>query len=250
VPLCLFVLDIWPWDPPKSSGLTPENPRRARRACQDARGIVAPSEYVRRRCLELFDAPLDKMIVAPPGVESVLGEPHRSIVEPPYIVVAGNTCPSHNHARVLDACNLLSVEFPHTLVAAGEACTGEPAAWGPNVVRIERCPGAQLAGLYQNAAAVIIPDLHQGSGHHVLEALATGALVIAPKLDAIPECSGGHVLYYNHESTESLRRVIRRVLEEPPGPPTERQRAARRAREFTWERCAWKVASVFKRVAP
>jgi glycosyltransferase involved in cell wall biosynthesis len=247
VPMCLYLLDPWPWDPPPGSGVAPESARRAKKACQEAAGIVVPSEHVRRRCLDMFEAPLDKVVVAPPGVDPVFGKPNGSLIPPPYIVAVGPTCPSHNHARVIEACERLAADVAHTLVIAGHACEMEPASWGPQVMRIERLPDAQRAGLYQNAAAVVLPHLHDGAGMELLETLGAGALVVAPKLGAIPELGGNTPVYYNHESTESLRRTLRRVLEDPESTPGDRQRAAKQCREYTWERTAWKVAQVFKK---
>ncbi|MFP4500391.1 MAG: glycosyltransferase [Candidatus Hydrogenedentota bacterium] len=249
VPMSVYVLDTWPWEPPRESGIPPTSVRHARRACQEARAIVVPSEYTRRRCLELFDAPLDKMVVAPPGVSRHYAQPHESIVAPPYIIVLGATCPSQNHSRVLAACENLAGDIPHTLVVMGEACHAEPGAWPAHVVRIERCPNAQRAGLFQHAAAVVLPVLHEGSGIDALDVLCAGAVIIAPKVGAIPEVAGNAPVYYNHESAESLRRTLRRVLEEPPTTPAERQRSAKRAIDYSWERCAWRVAAAFKKTA-
>ncbi|HNR31830.1 MAG TPA: glycosyltransferase [Candidatus Hydrogenedentes bacterium] len=244
LPLWLYIVDVRPWEP---GGDRADDLKQAKRVCAEARGIVAPSEHTRRRCLELFDVPLDKVVVAPPGVDAVFADPSETIVEKPYLMIVGDTCKTHNYPLVFKGLAQIQKERLHTLVVTGTACNAEPTDWGPRGVRIEKCPDAQLAGLYQNAEAVIFATLHDGSGQRILEALRAGGVAVAPNLDAIPEVAGDYVLFYNHESVESFVRAVRRGLQEGPSNLDQRRRASKRAAEFSWEKCAWKALSAFKR---
>lgn len=244
IPVWLYIVDTRPWEP---GGDQESQLKQAKRLCIESRAIVSPSEYTRRRCLEVFDVPLDKVVVAPPGVDAVFAEQHGAIVEKPYLVVVGDTCKTHNFPRVFKAIAQIQKETPYTLVMIGNPCTEEPPTWGPRGVRIEKCPDQQLAGLYQNADAVIFAALHDGSGQRVLEVLRAGGMAVAPNLGAIPEIAGDGPVYFNSESIESIARSLRRGIDEGKTNQEQRRRAAKRAAEFTWEKCAWKALSAFKR---
>ena len=240
----LYILDTRPWEP---DGDMAGEIKQAKRVCADARAIIAPSEFTRRRCLQVFDVPLDKVVVAAPGVDPAFARPNESIVERPYIVIVGNTCKTHNYPRVFKAISQIQKETPHTLVIIGQSCQAEPPSWGPRGMRVERCPDAQLAGLYQNAEAVVFATLHDGSGQRVLEVLRAGGVIVAPNIGAIPEVAGDTPIFYNHESVESIVRGIRRAFQEGASTKEARLRASKRASEYTWEKCAWKALSAFKR---
>lgn len=244
VPQWLYILDTRPWEP---GGELAGVIKQVKRICADARAIIAPSEYTRRRCLKVFDVPLDKVVVAQPGVDAVFAKPNECIVERPYIVIVGNTCKTHNYPRVFKALAQIQQETPHTLVIIGQACQAEPPSWGPRGMRVERCPDAQLAGLYQNAEAVVFATLHDGCGQRVLEVLRAGGIIVAPNIGAIPEFAGDTPIFYNFESVESIVRGIRRAFQEGVSTKEARLRASKRAAEFTWEKCAWKALSAFKR---
>ncbi|MDQ1256962.1 MAG: hypothetical protein QG656_1562, partial [Candidatus Hydrogenedentes bacterium] len=54
-----------------------------KRICKEAAAIVAPSKFLQRRCLELLDVSLDRVIVAPLGVDDAFSFPQSSLAEEP-----------------------------------------------------------------------------------------------------------------------------------------------------------------------
>ncbi len=244
LPTWLYIVDVRPWEP---GGDLADDLKQAKRVCAQAHGIIATSEHTRRRCLEVLDVPLDKVVVAPPGVDTVFSEPNSSIVEKPYLMIVGDTCKTHNYPLIFKGLAQIQKETPHNFVVTGTACSAEPPTWGPRGVRIERCPDAQLAGLYQNAAAIVFAALHDGSGQRVLEGLRAGGMLVTPNLGAIPEVAADNTIFYNHESVESFVRSLRRAIQQGPESLDSRRRAAKRVAEYTWEKCAWKALSAFKK---
>jgi len=116
-------------------------------------------------------------------------------------------------------------------------------------MRIEHCPAAQLASLYQHCVFFICPTLYTGTGITVLYGMRAGARVLAGRVGAIPEVAGNIPLYFNPESVDSIRRAVRRALDEDPKKREQLSKVAPdRTVECTWERCAWKTLSAFKRI--
>jgi len=216
--------------------------------CAEARTVVAPSRFVQKQMLELLHVPMDRVAVAPAGVSAVFGEERPCPIEGPYLLFVGSTRSSKNVAALVRAFRRLSSSIPHSLVVVGHPGDAELDEWGPRILRIDRFPVPQLAGLYQHCDLLICPARYDGTAVTVLEGMRAGARIVAGRVGAIPELAGEAPIYFNVESVDSLMTALRRGLSETE---EERAQAVRTgksiAREFTWDKCAWKVVSAFKR---
>jgi glycosyltransferase involved in cell wall biosynthesis len=244
VPQILVALDLAPWD---RGGAGAPGFKNTKKACATARHIIAPTEHVRRRCLELFEAPMEKIVVAAPGVSPNLSKPTLSVVEKPYVVMFFDPLTAPLLHTVREAMELRKDEFPQTQVIVGPTLPDEPEQWGPRVVRIEQCPDAHLAGLYREADFFLYPAPDDGSGLRVLEALAAGVPVLAAGSRGVMEVAGDAPIYFNGESLDSFFQSLKRVLTE------EKQLRAKRihtgtqiAARFAWDKSMWKVLTTFK----
>ncbi len=222
--------------------------KQAAARCLKASAIAAPSEFIRRELRDLLEAPLDKVVVAPLGVDPVYGEEHPSIVDGPYVLVVGRTTHSRNLARFIEASERVTQDIPHTIVLVGQPGEAERDDWGPRVVRFLALPKAHLAGLYRHCALCVCPSLYEGSGIVPLEAMRAGALLASGRVGGIAEVAGDVPVYFNPESVESMAGAMRRGLTEGK---EERERRARVGKkmslEYTWERCAAQTLAAFRR---
>jgi glycosyltransferase involved in cell wall biosynthesis len=251
MPVILFATDLLSCEP---NVITQERAssatlRHYRKVCNNAVAIVSPSEFLRQSYLKLLEIPLNKIVVAPLGVDEGFGQPQRTIAEPPYFLVVGSTSPARNIPRLRDAIARLEPEHRHTLVVVGAPGEDEPSVWEGDVVRVEYCPIPQLAGLYQHCQVCIIPSLYDGTGLTALEALRSGAIIAAARTGAIPEFAGDAPFYFMPNNVTSVTNALRRALDEGPQERTNRGRAARQmVVGYTWESCAWKALSAFHRI--
>ena len=250
VPVVLLALDLRRWEPEhlKLERRAAARHKAIKRVSANAAAIVTPSESVQRKALHLLEVGLDKTVIAPLGVDEVFGEPQPSLVEGPFLLAVGDTREFKNIPRLRQVCAQLGKEFPHSLVVVGRPCEAEPDDWGPRVMRFEHIPTPYLAGLYQHCDAFIQPSLYEGSGVTVLEAMRTGAPVATSRTGGIAEAAGDTPFFFNPENVGSMVSNVRRILEEDAqARRTRTQVGVRAAAEFTWERCAWKVLSAFKK---
>ncbi len=250
-PLVLYSMDLhyFEKDYLRDRRRTDVSVRDVKRICGRAAAIVAPSEFMQRKHLELLDIPLNHVIVAPLGVEDVFTQPNACAIEPPFLVSIGDTREFKNIPRLREAFDILKDEFDHTLIVVGRPCEAEPDDWGPRVMRIEYCSAAHLAGLLQHCDVCVQPSLYEGSGVAVLEAMRAGAPVATSRTGGIAEVAGDTPFYFNPENTSSIVSTVRWAIEEGPELRNSRVKFGRQvAGEFTWERCAWKTLSAFKRV--
>ena len=251
VPMVFFVMDLSAYEGTLAQGGwgTGARLKAAKRVCQEAAAFVAPSQYIQDTLLEVLEVPLNKVVVAPLGVEPVFGEPQPGIVQEPYLLCVGDTDESLNLPRLRTALERLRDEIPeHSLVVVGSPGNAEPESWGQSVVRVEECAPAHLAALCQHCDLFVLPSLYAGSGVAVLQAMRAGAQVLASRVGGIPEVAGDVPIYFNPESVGSLMTAIRRGLQKDEAQRDQRIQHGRQvASEYTWENCALKTLSAFKR---
>jgi glycosyltransferase involved in cell wall biosynthesis len=250
IPQVLYAFDLIPWEPvPGEPARKLPETKSVKKAAAASLTVITPSEYLRRRCLELFESPLNHVMVAHPGVEPVFQEPHGTMVGQPYFVVYSDNLTAASLGHVREALDQLGKEYPHTFVVVGQETAPEPQDWGPRTVRIEFLPDNHLAGLYQNGTAFLYAGLCDESAVRVLEALHAGIPVVAPNSGAIPELAGKHPIYYNPASTATMIQCMRRALDEDPKSRPERIRLTRSATaKYNWEKCAWRFLAALKKM--
>lgn len=243
-PQVLLALDLSPWEGGRAGA---GNVKNIKRACAQAQHIIAATEHVRRRCLELFEAPLEKIVVAPPGVSAALSEPQGSVVEKPYMVFLYDPLSAPLLSTIRQALEKRQKEFPQTQVVVGPTLPDEPGHWGPRVVRIEQCPDGHLAGLYRQADFFLYPAPGDGSGLRVLEAMAAGVPVLAAGSRGVMEVAGDAPIYFNAESLDAFFQSLKRILSEDGQVRAKRIHTGQQiAARYRWDKTLWKVLSAFK----
>lgn len=249
LPHVFLALDLHPWENELGAPAKTAVATAVKKTCARAKALVAPSEYVRRRCWELFDVPLNKTVVAPPGIPVAFKDPQNPMVALPYLMVYDDGHPAESVRMTAEALKKNAHKLPENLVVAGPAAA-EPELWGENVVRVEYCPDAQLASLYQHCSAFICPGRSDGGMLRVLEALGAGACAVAPHSQVATEIVADAPFYYNPESRASFMQALTRVLELTPEEKAQRMRHDKAvAARFSWDQTAWKLLSAFKKTA-
>jgi len=87
--------------------------KAVKRVCENAAAIVAPSEFVQRKYLELLGIPLNKVVVAPLGVSEIFAMPQSCFVQKPYLLVVGATRVYRNLKRLREVFDVFKDDFPH-----------------------------------------------------------------------------------------------------------------------------------------
>ena len=110
-----------------------------------------------------------------------------------------------------------------------------------------RVDEATLELLYTRAQAVVVPSLYEGFGLPVLEAMARGQVVVVARTSSLPEVGGDAVLYVDDPGdAAAFATVLQRALADGETRASITSRAVKRAREFTWDRCAQRTAAVIR----
>lgn len=249
LPELLLVHDLGPWELESQKGGVGAVNKHIKRHCNQADALFMPSEHLRRRCLDLFEVPLNRGSVGLPGLDPVFRTEQSTMVDLPYVILYLSPLVSSCMEQVFKVREQLEAEFEHTIVIAGPGLPAEPTEWDGRVVRIEYLPDNHLTGLYQHASAFIYPGLHDGCGYAVLEALGAGLPVVAARSGALQEIAKDIPIYFNPGSSESLLQGVRRVLGFSKSERAQRVHLGQSiTSNYTWEKAAWKLVSALQRL--
>jgi glycosyltransferase involved in cell wall biosynthesis len=174
-----------------------------------------------------------------------------------YVCYVGNTMPHKNLPRLIEAMALVVRHRPD----ASLMLVGAPDKYRPAVeaaverfglqraVRfLGRVPEADLPAIMSAAAVFAFPSLYEGFGLPVLEAMACGTPVVTSTRASLPEVVGDAAATVDPLDSSGLAEQILRLIEDPGEAARLREAGLRRARAFTWRRCALEHLAVYRKV--
>jgi glycosyltransferase involved in cell wall biosynthesis len=106
------------------------------------------------------------------------------------------------------------------------------------IVDLDALSDESLHALYANAAVYLHPSRYEGFGFPILEAMASGAPVVASNATSIPEVAGTAATLVDPDDIDSMAAAVARLLDSQ----AERKRAAAAGRKqaalFSWRTAA------------
>jgi alpha-maltose-1-phosphate synthase len=179
-----------------------------RTAYQNADGVIAVSESMKRDVHELYDVPIDRVRVIHNGIDLTEYQPTRDAavleryqVRPdvPYMLFVGRITRQKGILHLVDAVRHLdpgvqvvlcagAPDTPQILQEMSEAVDRARAAGGHDIIWIrEMVPRDKLIALYTSAAVFVCPSVYEPFGIINLEAMACGTPVVASAVGGILE---------------------------------------------------------------
>lgn len=171
----------------------------------------------------------------------------------PFCLAVGAISPRKNMIRVVEAMERVKEDIPHHLCLVGG--TG----WNDHLIK-QRLQGSsiskrihhlgyvtdeQLHALYCVAKVFLYPSLFEGFGLPVIEAMAASCPVVTSDVSSMPEIAGDAALLVDPYKVDAIADAIRVICEQDKHAGRLREKGRKRARLFSWERCAKEICSVY-----
>jgi len=230
-------------------------PFAARRAVR----VIAVSEYGRQDLLDRFRLPPDHVVAIPHAanpqftpVASAADDRLAAELQLPrrYVLYVGTVQPRKNVDLLVQAFAQLAQGSDVELLIAGRVRPGYQPSFlrepPPRVRHLGPVSEAALAVLYRRALALCSPSSYEGFGLSLLEAMASGCLVVAGGNSAVPELLGDCGVLLHEVTVPALREALEDVLIDAPGYQDKRVRAAQRAARYSWDETARRTLAVYR----
>lgn len=221
--------------------------------CPDATAVV--SRTLQRHFESRFGRPVRYI---PNGVAPTVPQPPAGIrrwglEERGYFLYAGRLSPEKGLDVLIEAHR--DLHGPRLVLAGGSSYSEDymknlRASAGERTLFTGFLTGSDLAELYSNALAFVLPSRMEGLSVALLEALAHGLPVIASDIpenrELVDQC-GGYL--FRLDDVTDLRRVLQSVTASPQEALRTGERARRQVQaDFDWERIADDTVEFYREV--
>ena len=221
-----------------------------------AYAVFFVSDASRKRVQSILNVPMKKLSTIYHGMNHDLFNAHKKPLAHgfqkyvPYILSVSTINPHKNFETLIKAYAKLPekvIDAHHMLVVGKFVST----AYEQKIKRLVAqqnlenriiftgpVPLEDLPAVYQNAAVFVLPSLLETFGHPLVEAMASGAPVIASKSTSNPEILGGAGRLFKTTDPESLAKKLESVLKSQSTRDALREKGIKRAQDFSWEQSA------------
>lgn len=231
--------------------------------CRKADAIISVSNSVKRDVVAHVGVPGEKVKIVHYGLDERLFRPVRDpealaslrqkySLPRDFLLFVGQVYPAKNFGGILRAFARLRGRIPHKLVVAGEVrwkYAGEVAliqelGLEGDVAFTGWVPQAELPAFYSLAGAFLFPSVYEGFGMPLLEAMACGCPIVTATTGSPPEVVDGAALLADPADDAAIAEATYRVVSNPVLREQLVERGLRRARDFSWEKCARETLEV------
>jgi glycosyltransferase involved in cell wall biosynthesis len=234
--------------------------------CRRAQRVICVSKFTAQDLHERLGAPLHNLRVIPHGVDERFFNPAppdsiqelrtRYQLNQPFLLFVGERRPHKNLIGLLKAYAIFrrKTSQPYQLVIAGKSYEDykEPEkiakqfGLSDSIIFLDYIPDFDLPILYQAAEAFVLLSHYEGFGLPILEAMASGAPVVAANCTALPEVVGEAGLLVDPDNPDQAAEALCQII---AGGAQRQQMIAlgsERARQFAWKRCAQKTMEIYR----
>ncbi|GAB4155757.1 MAG: glycosyltransferase family 1 protein [Candidatus Promineifilaceae bacterium] len=240
---------------------------QTRRACRQARRVVAISAAGRQDIHQVLGVALAQIDVVLPGVdhafqplppEQVAAFRRAKQLPDRFILHVGTLQPRKNLPTLIAAFADLIRRSPRyanlQLVLVG----GKGWLYNEIFALVEKLelqqqvrfagyvPDVELPLWYNASALLIFPSVYEGFGLPILEAMACGTPVIAAETAVVPEVIGEAGLLFPATEAAALVDALSRVLDQPELAAAMRHAGLIQAQNFTWEQAGRQMVAVYQ----
>ena len=218
--------------------------------------IMADSETTKVDFLKWYPFEENRIRVVYSGVSNWFKPTGQN--KEPYFVFVGTIEPRKNIVNLIRAFNILKKEhrLKHKLIIIGMKGwmyeevfkSVEDLNISMDVIFKDYVNAEELRVWYNKAEVFIYPSLYEGFGLPILEAFACGAPVVTSNTSSCAEIAEGAALLVDPQNVNEISSAILRLSQNQALRNELISKGLERAKQFSWEKTASQVLSIFKEV--
>ena len=201
------------WVHPQTHRMHSRKYAHAARTCDV---IVVNSEFTANEVVELLGFPRERIRVAYPGIGPAFEPdgPARDLGAP-FVLTVATLERRKNLETLLEAIAIVRRTSPRLrLAVVGAPGWQAPDLASAGVIQLGYVADTELSRLYRGCEVFVYPSRFEGFGIPIVEAMASGAAVVASAHGSMDEASGGAAIRADPESAEAIAAGIDRALAE------------------------------------
>ncbi len=219
------------------------------RSLRRATLVHAVSRHAAGELAAFAGVPAERVRVVHWGVGAPF-RPSPTPLPPRHLLFVGGDEPHKNLALLVAALDGLAAPPLLVVAPAGArqrvASLLQPLAAAGRAAVAVALGDEEMAALYQQAVATLIPSRNEGFGLPALEAMACGSPVLAANCGALPEVCGSAALLLDPEDPAPWREAVAALCQDASRRNDLAEAGRARAAAFTWERCAAALLEVYR----
>ena len=211
--------------------------------------IFTVSQYSKNKIVEWANIDESKIIVVGNGVDHLFFENEKKFEGGcKFFIYVGNQRPHKNTDFMIRAFSKISKYSNAKLLMTGRLTLENKKLVKEldieeSVVELGFVEECDLPMYYKGASALIMPSLYEGFGLPVIEAMASGTLVLSSCTSCLPEVAGDAALYFDPREENQLVNAMLYALGDDPEIAKKLLLGKQHASTYQWDEVAQKVAS-------
>jgi glycosyltransferase involved in cell wall biosynthesis len=222
-------------------------------AVSGAQRLIADSTFTHNDLIAEFPEAAGRVDVVPLAVSEIFAGTPQPLaaalhdIRQPYILCVANRKPHKNLGAAVEVlARLVPAHKTLRMVFAGERFAewketlerAEELNVADRIVDLDRVSDEALHALYANAAVYLHPSRYEGFGFPILEAMASGAPVVASRATSIPEVAGDAAVLVDPDDIDSMTAAVAKILDTPAEQKKAAAAGKKQAAQFTWRKTA------------
>lgn len=223
--------------------------------------ILTISNYTKQDLIRFSHVKPEKITVTHLSADTINIPPQaiESLQNLQFLLYVGRAELYKNNRGLIEAHHELLTHYPDLhLVIAGkiddlrisDQLWAEEHGYTKNLHFIGFVSNEELAWLYANTEAYVVPSLMEGFGLPGLEAMASGAPVVSSNTTCLPEILGSAAYYFDPTSIHDMTEAIHEVLNNRELRQKLIADGKKQVLLYSWQRMAEQVLAVYNRNTP
>ncbi len=241
-----------------------------REAIIKADHLIAITEATKQDIIRFYNVDPGKITVVYHGVDKnrfrliqegedilVNNVKNKYNISKPYILYIGNVQPRKNIQGLIKAYQKLRNTKDHNyqlVIAGAKAWLVEDVMkeigdeYRDDIIFTGRFEDSELSPLLWGADLFVLPSFYEGFGLPVLEAMACGVPTLVSNTPSLVEVGGNASLAFDPHNVDDMAKVLDNIISDPNLRQEMRIKGLKRAREFSWIRCAQETVNVIQKI--